>query len=982
MMNLYNKEALLTAVHIAKKPIAFLVGSPISNENGKGVPGIAGMLDFVRQEVEKLAPQTLALYDAAVAGKTGSDAYQSAMSWVQGFLLQDTVNDIVAKAVLNARKPRSTPEFREDGIPEDWDIPTGVHQLTWLVCQNREQFPGPILTTNFDPLISLAISSNGGIPVIKPMLSDGSLPANFNQGQIEVVHLHGFWRASDTMHTPAQLVAPRPKLKEALKSILHKHTLLIVAYSGWDDVFTQALNEAVQDGASDINVLWCFRSNNLDEIRRDYSSLIQKINPLLISGRFNAYGGIDCHHIFNEISAAAPSVVVPNAAAPNVVVPNAAPSVVVPNAAITDITVSTSQDNHVIEPSPLLGWQLLSDNYLNKLAPLNKDDIIRYFDGAVPTLRHALSHEIPHREATKEISLILKKILTENKSCSMQLIRAAGGEGKTTVLLQAAVEAALSGKWSVLWRNSSLEGLSSSAIEKLDKTKKWLIVADDADNLVAELAEAAKLINDSGLSNIHFLIAARDVDWRNAYGDRQGWDRWLIKFEDSVLNRITSDDAKTIVRAWGKFGKDGLRELTSAGNLLQKAYKLLKAVWDEDEEKINKGNNSGDGSFFGGLLKIRFGQGGLRAHVLGFLEHLKGVTIQESSNESTLLDALYYISACHGTNITGLDERILADLVGVPRDWVQSKVVKPLGAEIGAVDTGGQVFTRHSKVAAEIIVEGERSLNADFAEIWARLIRQTYETGLDPYLNIKNSDCYFQILNAGSKLQDSLPNTLLISRRKFIAIAAAKADVAVEPERLSAIISLGKTCRIAVRPAEAVEVFRDAFKDAETKADYGERIRSFVTEWSMLEGQLGQGQGHKYTFISVWLTAIAFSDVLNPAPITSKDIKMISTSLGAVFVRLLGIDENSVYAKAVRGINYIGRLVEPDSKALSYFERNDNAINDLGVGYPVDVNEAVEWMANGVAQARLKVYDSMFTSISNSSTLSFNHLKTTVTTAS
>ncbi|UOQ50868.1 P-loop NTPase [Hymenobacter cellulosivorans] len=500
-MKIFNKGALITAARVAKKPIAFLVGAPISNENGIGVPGVSEILDCIRQEILETAAWELDNFEAEISGKSGSDAYQAAMVWVQGYLLQDAVNNVIRRAVLQARKPKSTKEFNEDGVPEDWDIPSGIHQLAWLVCQYKEQFPGPLMTTNFDPLLSLAVIANGGNPILRVILTDGNLTHNVKQaGQTEVIHLHGYWRGTDTMHTPGQLTAPRPRLKESLKSILHKHTLVVVAYGGWDDIFAAALAEAVQDNATDINVLWCFRGDNIEDIQRSNPALFSRISPLLISGRFNAYGGIDCHAIFEEIAA---------------------------NIANSKNYSSVALNNENV--SPLLGWQLLTPLYLDSLDQLTSEEAVRYFDGAIPSLRHAASKDIPKRGDVKNIVSFLVEVSSTNDRSYLQLIRAAGGEGKTTMLLQVAVEIVRSGKWKVIWRNSSSEGLSLSDLEKLNKDHQWLIVADDADNIVDQLAEAANRIHELGLTHIHFLLAARDVDWRSAKGDKKPWGNGLLE---------------------------------------------------------------------------------------------------------------------------------------------------------------------------------------------------------------------------------------------------------------------------------------------------------------------------------------------------------------------------------------------------------------------------------------------------------------------
>jgi hypothetical protein len=66
MMELYSKEALLSAIDSSEKPVALLIGSPLSaGPEGKGVPGTQAILEIIRDAVTKLTPSRLARYGGA-----------------------------------------------------------------------------------------------------------------------------------------------------------------------------------------------------------------------------------------------------------------------------------------------------------------------------------------------------------------------------------------------------------------------------------------------------------------------------------------------------------------------------------------------------------------------------------------------------------------------------------------------------------------------------------------------------------------------------------------------------------------------------------------------------------------------------------------------------------------------------------------------------------------------------------------------------
>ncbi|UOQ50869.1 hypothetical protein [Hymenobacter cellulosivorans] len=442
------------------------------------------------------------------------------------------------------------------------------------------------------------------------------------------------------------------------------------------------------------------------------------------------------------------------------------------------------------------------------------------------------------------------------------------------------------------------------------------------------------------------------------------------------MRSISSDDAKLIVKAWGKFGPAGLRALSSISKVPERALRLIDAVWDEAKEQGGlPWIKQYDGSFFGGLLAVRFGDNGLRSHVLEFLKRLDGIAIEDSTNSSTLLDALLYIAACHGTNVSGLDGRVLADLVGVPRDWVQSRVVRPLGAEAGTVDSGGHVFTRHSRVAAAIIVEAENSLSRDFAEVWSRLVRQTAEAGRDVYYDSRS---YGVILNAGPRILTGLPSELAENRRESIAIAAARAAMEYDQERLIPITTLGKTYRLAKEYEQAISLFREKYKYISDKMDYISHVRSFFHEWSISESE--ESTDREKVLNGAALLGFSISDSLNPSSITDDDIKMVCSSLASTFIKLARVKGSVIdaYAKGTRSASYLAYNVGVDKEGLAYYERHERISNEIGVPTPVDYREAIDWLHSGIREVGLEVKSSVVIDITKPLELSFLHLSTVV----
>ncbi|ANI55294.1 hypothetical protein PDR5_35640 [Pseudomonas sp. DR 5-09] len=923
--------ALITAIKATTRPVAFLVGSALSTDSSGGVPGVAAMLEIVLEEIAATVPDEVARYEADLKGATPADQYQTAMRWLQGNLGQDAVNRVIERAVLKARKSGAPSPFDKDGDAGDWTLPRGTNELAKLVVNGRAKFTGPILTTNFDPLLSLAIRSNGGQANIRVLDSDGSTGKRVEtqDGSNLVVHMHGYWRGADTLHTVTQLTSPRPKLKASLQNLLRDHTLVVAAYAGWDDVFTEALATLLDDEEAKINILWCFYDKDPSSIEARYARLISRVQSAIGQGRFVMYGGIDCHSIFSELS--------------------------VPSATATPVANMTTR-------SPIPGWSVIDTHYLETLEPLRQDEVIRFFDGAVPTWRHSVSQDIPRREIAKTLAKWPAQAGSVSDGC-IQLIKAAGGEGKTTVLLQAAADIVRSGARTVLWRMSPEAQLKPADVAKLGTDKQWLIVADDAESIAQDVAACARSLHAAGQANVDFLLAARDTDWRNARAYEYPWGQWLNVMPDIILRHIGIEDARSIVDAWARFGTKGLGQLIKIHNPEERAAALLRATKEVDTRR-------GDGSLFGGLLAVRFDDASLLTHVRELLVHLRDVPIEGC--DATLFDAALYIAVCHSVGIPGIHETVLADLLSVPRDRLHTRVVRPLGEESVAVRTAGCVVTRHARVAMAIVTEAHSTFDIDLAETWSSLLHQTVKVDRELRLPMY---WFSKIVHVGPRLREQLPKAIPEDERVAIGLATARTALECKPEWLACVVGLGNAYRMAGLPADAITTFRTHLKDAQRKADYKNVIRGYSYEWGVSEGAGTTDQDGSNRGADAWIQGIALSDHFRPVAITAENARMIFAGLGVAFGKLAKPQPDCPFALAKRAVAYLGRLDGSDVKGKRYFDKYDQEADRLGTPKPASIAQAIGWLTAGTASAGQLVGDALLKSLASPSRISFTMLE-------
>lgn len=305
-------ERLGEGVRRNDRPVTFLVGSALSAPFPAGSPGVpttAGVVELIRKEFEGAQRESL---DAELA--LAENKYQEAFRFLQGRRGPEIANGIIKQAVWQARRiasigveaiycPGSETDDETCKASEldtsGWYLSPAHAALGRLIANEKRLFGGSVLTTNFDPLIEVSIDIAGGGSFRTVLHRDGDL-GQTHGGGCHVVHLHGYWYGSDTLHSPRQLTQSRPRLKASLSHLIAGRTVVVMGYGGWDDVFTRALMEVVLDDRSSPDVIWTFKGANPDL----HKSLLQHLEPGIDRGRVTFYVGVDCHEFLPQLATA------------------------------------------------------------------------------------------------------------------------------------------------------------------------------------------------------------------------------------------------------------------------------------------------------------------------------------------------------------------------------------------------------------------------------------------------------------------------------------------------------------------------------------------------------------------------------------------------------------------------------------------------------------------------------------------------------
>ena len=292
---------LARVMHAAQngERVTFLFGSALTAPGGTpGEPGVPDAHAMVEEVIRSF--QGTDEFDAlhtVLQQSNAQERYQEAMKFILDCRGQDALNQLIRDSVIKARLSPLTPHLSVQEVELDtqgWHLRPAVAALGQLFLENPKTFSEPVLTSNFDPLIEVSIRKAGGIPAAIFLAADGQFSNILAPGTSQVVHLHGYWRGSDTLHTPGQLTRNRPQLKGCLRGLLRETTLVVMAYGGWSDVFTRTLVEVIREQTEALNVLWTFYSDNGEDIIKRNGLLLEQFEPLA-GQRVVFYKGVDCH---------------------------------------------------------------------------------------------------------------------------------------------------------------------------------------------------------------------------------------------------------------------------------------------------------------------------------------------------------------------------------------------------------------------------------------------------------------------------------------------------------------------------------------------------------------------------------------------------------------------------------------------------------------------------------------------------------------
>jgi hypothetical protein len=241
--------------------------------------------------------------------------YTEALQAVREVRGRDGLRTYLQEAILHAHE--QGPDLRESinmsanfsklvRKTEGWKIPDGLMLLADLLRTHGGRIHKYLLTTNFDPLLEIALL-RAGLRINKSYGVSGPNDAmtglHGDRSRWTVVHLHGDSQ-ENTLHDPALIGQPHDEVEDWLAGQLRGNRLLVLGYSGWDGLVQRTMTRHFGRDAGDkadqgVEVLWSVYESPADHLHVN-AALADFFDRYRLRG-VSAYYGIERDRLLRTV---------------------------------------------------------------------------------------------------------------------------------------------------------------------------------------------------------------------------------------------------------------------------------------------------------------------------------------------------------------------------------------------------------------------------------------------------------------------------------------------------------------------------------------------------------------------------------------------------------------------------------------------------------------------------------------------------------
>nr|WP_255435369.1 serine protease [Rhodoferax sp. BLA1] len=539
------------------------------------------------------------------------------------------------------------------------------------------------------------------------------------------------------------------------------------------------------------------------------------------------------------------------------------------------------------------GWDVIDPTFLQTAAAtIRTGDLSEYFDGEDPLWPTISTGRIPVRAA---VGVLLDRLLdARNRVESAHLIIGPGGEGKTTVVMQAAAILAKQKEWRVLFRRSGGDGyggrLHWDDLAPHIKTDTALcLLIDDAHEVRQEVADFLRRDRVDGVvgrvagASVHLVLCTHKDDWARA---EKNWPREIWRPTELHIAGLSKSDALQVIRGYRNEASLGLLDPDCSNDALAD---LLVA-------KADTLGQLHEAALLGALIEARTGLP-LDVHVERIL-----VRAATAANQTGLpvSKCLVFTAAA---NSAGL-HRLRHDVLRLATEHSDQEVGAAIGTSaselrIEGFGAGQTVRVRHSAIARQVArfafdAASTASHHFDKALVFRKLSFALVRT----VPRFWCSPAAAPLLNLAAAYRMIDPT---------IAVAVAEGAVEGAPDNDHLRSHLAQTHRETSKEGAQVawETCREFFEHYPTKLMLP-TIRALVLEWAVSAGECIEMPDRGAQ--NAWLALLSFSDQWGGQELPLKHARHLPTiTMG---LKLMGDSlKDDLAGRVAAAILLVGRAI-------------------------------------------------------------------------
>ncbi|MBL8546204.1 MAG: DUF4062 domain-containing protein [Hyphomonadaceae bacterium] len=556
------------------------------------------------------------------------------------------------------------------------------------------------------------------------------------------------------------------------------------------------------------------------------------------------------------------------------------------------------------------GWEVVDRDAVARIRADSPalSDMVQFFDGILPTWRFALARGVQARAIAARLASRLSAIHSGANKPQVILLAGAGGEGKSTAVLQAAASLVENDQqdWTCLYRRAANAELPEDTLADLPSAPghAWVVVIDDADNIAAAILAAVKRV--AARTDIHLLLVARDAEWQAKKLLPGLWQPFADLRMEPLIG-LDREDARRIVAGWIAWGDQAM------GNLKGQSEDDAVAALLGHAREFAARNEAGE--LLGALLITRQGND-MRAHVRTLVN---GLSHEPAIGSFSLRDVYAIVAAMHAENQLYLSRSVLAFALGCELDALEREVLLPLRRE-AMLDSGDSwVLTRHRRIAeaaCAVMREDDDDVDRWYPFLARAALGHFHSNRSTPDIASWTFKLAKHFVDAGEA-------------RWPVAVSVAKAVWAEDSENVQSLTALASVLRRVGKGKEAMAALKA------TNERYRNH-RGVLYEWSTTAGTIGDHG------LDAWLCGRTLAD--GRPTLEPRDCKLSLSGLGTAFRKLHQATHDKSYAKGQAACGQLGLLLKNlDERAVAYFENHiaDGRRSGIGDFSPEQAVEAI-----------------------------------------